>query len=112
MSYFSGIHGASRKVIGILLEDMRPEAMTPDEYAKALTHFHDEDFRAPTDVFATCPTCWGDGMEKNPAWYDDDECREPEALDCSSCRGVGFVRLVEPPPAAFKATPLDDDLPF
>lgn len=118
-NYFSRHHENHRKILALLIEEMHPHAVVSADYVNALGRL----FRADEEeqrswkpgtirTFGTCIECFGDGRTQNPHWFDDDECREPEVIDCETCRGVGLVEIVDPPSAVQPAPGTDDEMPF
>lgn len=116
--YYSRHHANHRKILALLIEEMSPRTVTSEDYERSLARLFRSDEedgrnwkRGTIRTYATCLECFGDGCVQNPAWFDDEECREPEALDCETCRGAGLVEIVDAPVPVEMAV-VDDDLPF
>lgn len=115
-NYHSQHHATHRKMLALVIEDMRPWTVTSEEYENALRHLNRADReddlkwrRGTIRTYATCLACLGDGREENPAWIDGETPDEPEDIDCETCRGTGLVEIVDELPPV-EAAP--DDLPF
>lgn len=115
MAHWSATHETHRKMFSLIIDEMQPWSVVAEDYAKDLARINradeqaDRGWRTPIRTFGTCLDCLGDGCNRNPAWYDDDECQVPEVLDCETCRGCGLVEIIDrPEPPA----PADVEEPF
>lgn len=113
--YHARRHTGHRKMLALLVDEMRPPIVLNEEYEAALRRTNRRDAADERGwsldairTFATCLACFGEGIEENPKWIDGETPHESEVIDCQTCRGTGLVEIIDlPEPPA-----LDDDMPF
>ena len=106
-NYFSRHYAPLRSMSALAFSAMEPRPVSPEDYSKDLAHFRDDPDNGKARLFATCLACGGDGLVRNAEWFDDDECQVPEASDCDTCVGRGWVEIKDRP-----VTAIDDNMPF
>lgn len=106
--YLSRRHATMRKMLGLVLDEMRPWKVCTAAYEKALSQFNRADEaenlrinrgwgKPVVRTFCTCLECLGEGEVPNPAWQDDGAPGETESNDCDVCGGRGMVEVIDDP---------------